>query len=56
MLNHRSLGPIAATVQGDPPGVAKLASSLVSTAIVASIASTMPVAGARARTTRGRSA
>src|SRR5262245_23841833 len=36
MLNRRFAGPIAATFQGDPPGVANWLSSLVSTAIVVS--------------------
>src|SRR5262249_8095219 len=34
MLNPRFRGPIAATLQGHPPGVAQLASSLVPTALI----------------------
>jgi len=34
MRNHHFFGPIAATFQGDPPGVAKLASRSSSTALI----------------------
>jgi len=41
MLNHRFRSPIAAALQGYPPGVAKLALALALSALVVFVASRM---------------